>query len=346
MPLTMYNETNKQPNQIKNIIGVAAGKGGVGKSTTTINLALALVNLGKKVGVLDADVYGPSTQCMLAEASLPFEKDGMIMPATSQGLAFVSIAHFRKKFEATIVRAPLANQIIDQFLEKVKWGNLDYLLIDFPPGTGDIQLTLMQKAALYGAVIVTTPQEVALLDVRKSIQMFQQMGVSIIGVVENMSYFEMEGKRAYPFGKGGGKKLAEEFEVPLIGEIPISEEISKSGDLGKQVFGDEIKKIFTQVGESVQRLLTTRVPIEIKQKDAYTFTINWDGGDVGNYRLSDLQKNCPCARCAEGKNRRLSDDVQAKHIKQIGGYALKITFDQGCSSGIYTYEYLRTLNEK
>ncbi len=344
--LNVYNKTNKRPGKIKSIIGVAAGKGGVGKSMTTINLALALVKQGKRVGVLDADIYGPSTQCMLSDASLPFEKNGMIMPATSQGLVFISIAHFRKKSEASIVRAPLANQVIDQFLEKVNWGNLDFLLIDFPPGTGDIQLTLMQKAALQGVVIVTTPQEVSLLDVRKSIQMFRQMNVLIIGIVENMSYFDIAGKRAYPFGQGGGKKLAEEFEVPLLSEIPIVQEISESGDLGKPSFGDAIQKIFLQIGESVQSLLITQISIEIKQKDAYTLTLIKGVEEIGNYRLSELQKNCPCTRCSEGSNRGLSEAVQAKRIQQIGRYALQITFDHGCSAGIYTYEYLRTLNEK
>lgn len=226
---------------VKYILAVAAGKGGVGKSSLTANLALALKKLGHKVGILDADIYGPSIRKMLPEEVLPSQNplnSDRIVPAISFGMSVISMSYFRGEGEASIVRAPIANALVQQFLQKVEWGRLDYLLIDFPPGTGDIQLTLMQQGALSGAVIVTTPQEIALMDVRKAMQMFVQMGVPIVGVVENMSYFQdpLSGNRSYPFGSGGGERLAREEGFPFLGQIPLDPELSWCGDNGASIY--------------------------------------------------------------------------------------------------------------
>ena len=246
---------------VRFVIAVAAGKGGVGKSSATVNLALVLKKQGFDVGIIDADVYGPSIRKMLPEEVLPFQDPSQserIVPAMAFGIKVVSMAYFRQENEAAIVRAPIANSVIAQFLLNVNWGTLDYLLIDFPPGTGDIQLTLMQQARLSGAVIITTPQEIALIDVRKAVQMFEQLQIPLIGVVENMSYFcdPVTQFRYYPFGQGGGHRLAQEFGIPFLGEIPLDPKICASGDEGRSIFNEEPHsigvKIFTDLAEQIQ----------------------------------------------------------------------------------------------
>lgn len=223
---------------VKAVIGIAAGKGGVGKSSVTINLGLALKELGYRVGILDADIYGPSTRKMLPEDQLPIQKGAFIEPALSQGIKMISMAYFRKEEEASAVRAPIANSLITQFLNNILWGELDYLLVDFPPGTGDIQLTLCQQAHLLGAIIVTTPQEVALIDVRKAMSLFNHVKIPLVGVIENMSYYKatLDAEPVYLFGKGGGQKLASESGVSFLGQIPLDEIVSSCGDSGQSLF--------------------------------------------------------------------------------------------------------------
>lgn len=253
MPLPMFK---KQKKKKQKVIAIAAGKGGVGKSTVAVNLALALSRLGQKVGILDADVYGPSIRKMLPEERPPSQQGNQLIPAIcSNGIKMISMAYFRKEREAAAIRAPIANNIILQFLQNIDWGELDYLLIDFPPGTGDIQLTLSQRASLVGAVIVTTPQEVALLDVRKAMDLFEQVKVPLIGIVENMSYYQAENAegRTYIFGKGGGKKLAQSSGLPFLGEIPIDPEICRCGDHGEPLIPLE-KKLKTAGGEAFMLL--------------------------------------------------------------------------------------------
>lgn len=208
--------TIKNLNRSKIILGLAAGKGGVGKSTATVNLGLALVKLGYSVGLLDADIYGPSLCKMLPIEELPKQNEldpERIIPGSSLGLKVISMAHFRA--DAAVVRAPIANGFITQFLQLVDWDPLDFLLIDFPPGTGDIQLTLMQQGALSGAVIVTTPQEVALIDVFKTIRMFEQLSVPIIGVIENMSFFTRRCNPS-PFWKRRRAKVSSSMSSSLF----------------------------------------------------------------------------------------------------------------------------------
>lgn len=244
MPLPMFqDDPSKFKKPISNIIAIAAGKGGVGKSTVAVNLALALKLKGFSVGLMDADIYGPSIRKMLPEDRLPSQKGSTIVPSLCQGIRMISMAYFRHEGEASVVRAPIANQIVSQFINKVEWGNLDYLIIDFPPGTGDVQLTLSQQAKLTGAVMVTTPQEVAVMDVRKAINMFSQVKVPIIGVVENMSgyYHAKTDELLYLLGKGGGERLSQEAGVPFLGHIPIDPDLSNNGDLGLSIFSDQKK---------------------------------------------------------------------------------------------------------
>ncbi len=221
---------------VKNIIAVASGKGGVGKSTTAVNLAFALRQTGAKVGLLDADVYGPSIPKMIKiDTKASVAEGNIIVPPESDGIKLISVGMFNDGDKAAILRGPMAAGLIKQFLTQVAWGDLDYLIIDYPPGTGDIQLTLSQTAPITGAVIVTTPQEVSLLDVRKAISMFKTLKVPVLGVIETMSYFICDGcdKKHYLFNQGGGERLVREFGVPLLAGIPVDPMVSKGGDEGK-----------------------------------------------------------------------------------------------------------------
>jgi ATP-binding protein involved in chromosome partitioning len=228
---------------VKNIINVASGKGGVGKSTVAVNLALALNRSGANVGLIDADIYGPSVPTMLGlQGSRPgIEKVGdknKIVPVEYLGMKVMSIGFLIQDKQPVAWRGPMATSALRQIISDVIWGELDYLVIDLPPGTGDIHLTLATTVPVTGAVIVTTPQEVALADARKAIAFFQleQIHVPVLGVVENMAFFippDMPDKKYYIFGKGGGKLLAQQFEVPFLGELPIEQTIREGGDLGK-----------------------------------------------------------------------------------------------------------------
>jgi len=220
--------------KVKNIIAVASGKGGVGKSTTAVNLAYALQQFGSKVGLMDADVYGPSIPQM-TKAGKPTAMSGkLVVPPEVNGVKVVSVAMFGSADKASILRGPMAAQVVKQFLTQVDWGELDYLIIDYPPGTGDIQLTISQVAPLSGAVVVTTPQEVALIDVRKAISMFETLKVPVLGIVENMSYFVCDGceKKHHIFRQGGAQKVSRETGLPLLGEIPLDPRVAEMADEG------------------------------------------------------------------------------------------------------------------
>jgi ATP-binding protein involved in chromosome partitioning len=223
---------------VKNLVAVASGKGGVGKTTVAVNLALALGKLGHKVGLLDADVYGPNVPIMLGTTKEPqVTADRHIIPVESQGLKIISMGLLNPGDKPMIWRGPMLHSVITQFLRSVEWGELDYLIIDLPPGTGDVQLSLIQTVAVTGAVVVTTPSIVALADVRKAIEMFRQVNVEVLGVVENMSTFACPhcGKPVDIFGHGEGAKTAIAYGVPVLGEIEIDPRIRIGGDTGKPV---------------------------------------------------------------------------------------------------------------
>lgn len=223
---------------VKNIVAVASGKGGVGKTTVAVNLALALQQMGAAVGLLDADVYGPNVPLMLGTEEQPQAlSEREIMPVTAQGLKMISMGLLVPGDKPMIWRGPMLHSAIRQFLYSVIWGELDYLIVDLPPGTGDVQLTLIQSVPVTGAVLVTTPSIVALADVRKAIEMFRQVNVEVLGVVENMSYFLCPhcSERIDVFGYGEGRRTAEQFGVPFLGEIEIDPRIRIGGDTGKPV---------------------------------------------------------------------------------------------------------------
>ena len=223
---------------VKNLIAVASGKGGVGKTTVAVNLAIALKNLGAKVGLLDADVYGPNVPVMLGTNEQPRALDERtIVPVEAYGVKMISMGLLNPGDKPLIWRGPMLHSVIQQFLRSVQWGELDYLIVDLPPGTGDVQLTLIQSVAVSGTVVVTTPSVVSLADVRKAIEMFRQVNVEILGVVENMSYFSCPHcqQRIDVFGHGEGQRMAQVFNVPFLGEIEIDPQIRIGGDTGKPV---------------------------------------------------------------------------------------------------------------
>jgi ATP-binding protein involved in chromosome partitioning len=257
--------------KVKNIIAVVSGKGGVGKSTVAANLALALSRCGAKVGLMDADIYGPSVPIMFGvsgERPLMMEVNGkgMIAPLDRYGIKLMSIGLLVDEKNAVVWRGPMASSAIRQFVTDVYWDELDYLIIDMPPGTGDIHLTLVQTVPVTGAVIVTTPQDVALADAKKAIAMFgqAQINVPIIGLVENMSYFtpaELPDNKYYIFGNEGGKRLAEEYDLPFLGQIPLVQTIREGGDEGIPVMigDDEISKnAFKEFADNVVRSIAMR----------------------------------------------------------------------------------------
>jgi ATP-binding protein involved in chromosome partitioning len=222
---------------VKYVIAVSSGKGGVGKSTVSVNLAVALALTGAKVGLLDADIYGPNIPMMMGVTKPPEQKDGKIAPAESHGVKLISMGFFVPEDTAVVWRGPMVHTAIQQLFRDVLWGELDYLLIDLPPGTGDAQLTLTQLVPLTGAVTVTTPQEVALHDVRKGMMMFQKVNVPLLGIVENMSYFLCGhcGERTEIFSYGGGERAAATLGVPFLGRVPIDPAIRDGGDSGTPI---------------------------------------------------------------------------------------------------------------
>jgi ATP-binding protein involved in chromosome partitioning len=254
--------------KVKNIIAVASGKGGVGKSTTAVNLALALAAEGAAVGLLDADIYGPSQPMMMGIDGRPESSDGKTMePMENYGVEVMSIGFLVNQDEAMIWRGPMATQALEQLLRQTNWKDIDYLVIDLPPGTGDIQLTLSQRVPITGAVIVTTPQDIALLDAKKGIKMFEKVGVPILGIVENMAVHVCSqcGHAEHIFGEGGGKRMAEQYNMDYLGALPLDIKIRLQADSGKPtVVADpdgEVAGIYKAVARQVA------IKIAAKAKD-------------------------------------------------------------------------------
>lgn len=251
---------------VKNIIAVAAGKGGVGKSTVSTNLAAALMRLGAKVGILDADVYGPSIPQMMGEPQKPagVETGNKIVPAQHHGMSVISVGFFVERGGAVIWRGPMVHKLLQQFIEDVEWGELDYLVVDLPPGTGDAQLSLSQLLPITGAVMVSTPQEVSVIDVEKALAMWQRVEVPVLGLVENMSGYICAscGHHEEIFLRGGGRKLAERSNLPFLGEIPLQPAVSRGGDSGTPVVlsdpGSKVAEIFLGMATQIACALSVR----------------------------------------------------------------------------------------
>ena len=356
--------------QVKNTIAIASGKGGVGKSTVATHLALALARGGAKVGLMDADIYGPSIPTMLGEGkgAEPSGQPGLLEPVERRGILFISMGLFTGRDTPVIWRGPMATKMVQQFLSQVAWGALDYLLIDLPPGTGDVQLTLTQAAPLVGAAIVTTPQEVAVGITLRGLRMFEQVQVPILGIIENMSSFICPhcGKATEIFRHGGGKKAAEELGVPFLGEVPLDPAVAEAGDTGHPLVapgsaaaGTPAALAFLQIAEKLRaeiervQSLTGSVrhrPEEIKTADGQV-EIRWADGHVSHLPFRALRQACPCALCVDewtGERRtdpnRVLMSVRPLDIRRVGRYGIQFSWSDLHGSGIYTYDYLRSLD--
>jgi ATP-binding protein involved in chromosome partitioning len=259
--------------QVKNILAVASGKGGVGKTTVSVNLALALAKTGAKVGILDADIYGPSVPLMLGLMESPEVFDSKIQPPITENVKVMSMGFFYEQSQqAGIYRGPIIAGIVKQFITDVNWGELDYLIIDLPPGTGDAPLTMAQTIPITGILIVTTPQDIAMNVAVKSIGMFNKLNIPIVGVVENMSYLSCPNchDRINVFGKGGGQKISEQFNIPFIGEIPLTSEIMQGSDIGKSIIISDPDSEYSQAFYKISKVTAGRISVvasELKDQD-------------------------------------------------------------------------------
>jgi ATP-binding protein involved in chromosome partitioning len=257
----------KPIDNVKNIIAVASGKGGVGKSTTAVNLALALAAEGAKVGLLDADIYGPSQPRMLGISGQPESKDGRTLePMVSHDIQTMSIGFLIEEETPMIWRGPMVTQALEQLLNDTNWADLDYLVIDLPPGTGDTQLTLAQKVPVSGAIIVTTPQDIALLDARKGLKMFQKVEVPVLGIVENMSIHICSkcGHEEHIFGQGGGQSMSDQYGIDLLGALPLDIQIREETDNGKPTVAAQPESRITQIYREIARKTAAKLSLQAK----------------------------------------------------------------------------------
>ena len=347
--------------KVKNIIAVASGKGGVGKSSVSINLALALKNKGYKVGLLDADIYGPSQSAMtgVSEVELKYE-DNALQPVDKDGLKFISMGVVASGQAPVVWRAPMAMKMISQFLN-VSWGELDYLLIDLPPGTGDVQITLSQQAHLSGAVIVSTPQQVALDITRKGLTMFQQVKVPIIGIVENMSGYSCPhcNEVSDVFKKGGGEKMADDLGVAFLGRIPLDPVMMEACDDGDSLFtkyaDSAAAKAFLNLVDQVETNLKKvsvkadqTGPSNIDVDDLGNLKVSWHNDEVTSHKPFDLRTNCACASCVDEntgkkvlKTESIPLDISVEGVRPVGRYGLSIHFSDGHKTGIYKFDMLK-----
>lgn len=356
---------------VKNLIAVASGKGGVGKSTVATNLALALAKTGAAVGLMDADVYGPSIPRMLGVIGKQPDTDPLskkMIPFEKHGIKFMSVGMLQAESDTALIwRGPMASKLVQQFLGGVEWGALDYLLIDLPPGTGDIQLTLTQSVPLAGAIIVTTPQDVARTITQKGLRMFQQLQVPIIGIVENMSGFVCEHCHEVTpiFKKGGGRRMAEELMVPFLGEVPLEAIIAADGDYGvptvashpDTVAGKAYDAMAMQMASQLSIInaatakVTTR-PKEVDTNDPSVTVIHWEDGKLSRYPNRYLRSMCPCAQCVNevtGERTITLDSidpaVRITAVAPVGRYALHFQWSDGHGTGLYSFDTLRKLGE-
>jgi ATP-binding protein involved in chromosome partitioning len=351
---------------VRNLVAIGSGKGGVGKSTVTTNLAVALQKMGAKVAVLDADIYGPSQPGLMgANGERAQSENDQIKPMDRHGVGFMSIGLIMPQDGPVVWRAPMAMKALFQFLTNVQWGDLDYLLIDLPPGTGDVQLTIAQQAPLTGSIVVTTPQDVALNVARKGLQMFQQVKVPILGVVENMSGFVCTncGTEHLVFKKEGGRALAKESGTAFLGRIPLETDIMTGGDAGEPLLVRSLNAPAAQSFLDLARAFEHEVarvngapladePKNVSIGSAGDLRIEWADGHEGINGAWGLRVSCPCAACVDedtGKRvldpQRIPLDIKVSEVHPVGRYGIGIAFSDSHNTGIYRFEFLRAACE-
>jgi ATP-binding protein involved in chromosome partitioning len=339
------------------LIAIGSGKGGVGKSTVTTTLAFALAKRGYKVGVLDADIYGPSQPRLMGEITQRAQggPKGEIIPIEKNNVKFVSMGSLVDNESPVVWRAPMVSKILHQFLKNVLWGELDFLLIDLPPGTGDIQITFSQQAKLTGSLIVTTPQQLASSIAKKGLQMFQQVNVPILGIIENMSTFSCPHchKTTDIFSHSGGEKLSQEFNIPFLGSIPLDPAIMEASDRG-EVLLDHYDSIVNNLENSLtQQLLNQKnilKPEKININEQNKLSIIWTDGHESQYNFFDLRLKCPCASCVDEntgkrilKSEQIPLDIRIEKIQNVGHYGVTIHFSDHHNTGIYKFTLLREI---
>ena len=353
---------------VKHVIAVASGKGGVGKSTVAVNLALGLQAIGLKVGVVDSDIYGPSQPRLLGVSGKPTVAHGkVIKPLEGWGLKVMSMGFLVDEGTPVVWRGPMVVSALGQMLRETDWagtsGNLDVLVVDMPPGTGDIQLTISQNVPLSGAVIVSTPQDLALIDARKGIAMFKRVEVPILGIVENMSYFLCPscGTRSDIFGHGGARNEAKKVGVPFLGEVPLHMDIRETSDSGMPVtvtapdsvhagiFRDLAAKVWTEV-ERAKGTLTPPPLLELTDS-GHTLKAAFPDGRTFELPAEMLRVMSPSAEVqGHSADQRVTvgrkKDVKIRDLKPVGNYAVKIGFDDGHDTGLFTWGYLELLNKE
>jgi ATP-binding protein involved in chromosome partitioning len=347
--------------QIKHLIAVASGKGGVGKSTTAVNVALGFSALGLKVGILDADVYGPSQPKLLGLTGRPKLEEGSsrLQPMRAYGLEVMSMGFLVDEATPVIWRGPMVVGALNQMLREVAWGPLDVLVIDMPPGTGDVQLTIAQQVPLSGAIIVSTPQDLALIDARKGLNMFKKVDVPVLGIVENMSFFVCPkcGERSDVFGHGGAEDEARKLSLPFLGAVPLHMDIRSRSDLGQPIVATVPESIHSAIYRDIAERAWTAVSkgagpakppaLEITQ-DQKSLRVTFEGGpehDLPAEMLrvmspsAEVQGHAPSQRVTVGGKR----NVKIRELRPVGNYAVRIVFDDGHDSGLYSWSYLDEL---
>ncbi|MEO5667371.1 MAG: P-loop NTPase [Bdellovibrionota bacterium] len=351
--------------KVSHIIAIGSGKGGVGKSTTAVNLAVALQKLGAKVGLMDADIYGPSLPKLMGLRDVPIESNGKIAPPVIHGIKCMSMGLLGG--DAPIVwRGPMASRAVSQFLSEVDWGELDYLIVDLPPGTGDIQLTLAQSIRLSAAIVVMTPQALASEIARRGLKMFQQVRVPVLGLVENMSEYECPKchYKSHLFSQGGGDKVAQELSLPVLQRFPLDPLLLEDSDNGIPVVisrpDSSSAKLFFELAHNMAAELSTLVsggrtekPIVIatEPNEAHKMLkLSWNDGKHSIMAYKELRYLCPCAVCVDEntgvrKVRRedIRPDVHPSKIQTVGNYALGIHWSDGHNTGLYGFDYLRKI---
>ncbi len=361
--------SNKVPG-VTHLIAVASGKGGVGKSTTAVNLALGFKAMGLKVGILDADIYGPSQPKLLGLTGKPEVVPGgkTLRPMKAYGIKVMSMGFMVEESTPIIWRGPMIVQALNQMLRDVAWeegtdGGLDVLVIDMPPGTGDVQLTMAQQVPLSGAVIVSTPQDLALIDARKGLNMFRKTDIPVLGIIENMSTFVCPkcGERTDIFGHGGAQQEAEKLDVPFLGGIPLHIDIRTNSDSGRPVTATMPDSVHAQIYRDIAAKIWAEVlardgkgvkpPVLSTNTAGDVLTVAFEGGET--YQLSaemlrvmspsaEVQGHSPDQRVTLGKKRA----VKIKEMQPVGNYAVKIQFDDGHNTGLYAWSYLEQLGRE
>ncbi|MCP4482911.1 MAG: P-loop NTPase [bacterium] len=334
--------------EVKSIIAISSCKGGVGKSTVAALIAQELTQKGLKVGLLDVDMFGPSIPTLFHTNGPVEVQDNMYIPLESNGLKLMSYG-FLVGDEPTVMRGPMISRYVSQLVHNTNWGDLDYLFIDFPPGTGDIQLTMTQEIKLDGAIIITTPQTLSLVDVARGILMFEKVNIPMLGIVENMAYFQCDNcdKKHYIFGEGSQTELEERFGLNVFAQIPLNHTFSNLS--GTDPIIANMTNAITESLNTFNLSSFTSPEVEFNDKE---ITLRWTDSNIEVISNKDLRASCRCAACVDEytgevkfDHEMMRPDIQARNIRTLGNYALSVSWNDGHTSGIYPYKKIKKISK-